>query len=218
MATVWCKFDIPLLLRHTNHLNSQPHTIQITFTLEVAVNRVFHFYFFSFYFNWFICSFLSFSNFNFIYVFFFLILLFFIFFRLLLMGVWCVGLAQLDARHQSPPQMSRLTIGYTCSFLKEHWKGSEKEGWQRAQTKRWLTPTLDRLLFVSMTNLLLISSLVSLMSMSLEGVRLFWLAFKSHLQIAKSTCIIGHGSCTGRVSFPVRSTPVAPTDSISNSH
>jgi hypothetical protein len=42
---------------------------------------------------------------------------------------------------------------------------------------------------VSMTNLLLISSLVSLMSMSLEGVRLFQLALNPHPQIANSTCI-----------------------------
>ncbi|GKZ25373.1 hypothetical protein AbraIFM66951_008150 [Aspergillus brasiliensis] len=37
-------------------------------------------------------------------------------------------------------------------------------------TGKWLIGMTDRLIFVSMTNLLLISSLVSLMSMSLEGV------------------------------------------------
>lgn len=40
--------------------------------------------------------------------------------------------------------------------------------------QRWLMDVTSRLAFVSMTNMLLISSLVSLMSMSLEGVRLYW--------------------------------------------
>lgn len=52
----------------------------------MAVNRVFHFYFFSFYFNWFICSFLSFSNFNFIYVFFFFNFVIFYFFPVVVNG------------------------------------------------------------------------------------------------------------------------------------
>lgn len=34
------------------------------------------------------------------------------------------------------------------------------------------TDTIDRLIYVSMTNILLLSSLISLMSMSLEGVML----------------------------------------------
>jgi hypothetical protein len=36
---------LPLLLRHTNHLKYEPHTVLVTFNVEVAMNPVFLFYF-----------------------------------------------------------------------------------------------------------------------------------------------------------------------------
>lgn len=58
-----------------------------------------------------------------------------------------------------------------------------------------------RLIFVSMTNLLLISSLISLMSMSLEGVGF---AVPTH-GVRRIDAVLGIASCPRRIPFPVSS-------------
>lgn len=67
----------------------------------------------------------------------------------------------------------------------------------------WTLTMICRLIFVSMTNLLLISSLVSLMSMSLEGVRSAIVDLPTRSTVGVLISPLGDGSCPGRISIPV---------------